>query len=204
MEILRTERGGSRRLGTRQEQAALVCILACLAALLLASVLLAEHPPGVAVVSLEFDVALGFAVSDFAYPWGAHDSVSAELVRSCGYDSARGSGWPGLLACTFCARAESIPPRNPAATRTPSSLRRSDRLPRIQALVRRAQQEAGWMQLTIHHICDACGKYSISREDFSTLLDFLAEERDAGRVVVLTVRQVIHGATPPPRRLAVD
>ncbi|WP_438007401.1 polysaccharide deacetylase family protein [Sorangium sp. So ce321] len=283
VEILRTERDGARRLATREDQVVLVCIGACLAALLIASVLLAERPPGVAVVSIEFDdtladqlsarsilaehrmhatffvnsgrldrpgyltvaelralasdgheigghtvdhvrlpglpageqrrqicddrralLALGFAVSDFAYPWGAYDSVSAELVRSCGYDSARGSGGLGLHACTFCARAESIPPHDPAATRTPGSLRRSDRLPRTQALVRRAQQDDGWMQLTFHHICDACGKYSISREDFSTLLDWLAEERDAGRVVVLTVRQVIHGARPPPRGLGVD
>ncbi|WP_437927823.1 polysaccharide deacetylase family protein [Sorangium sp. So ce291] len=283
MEILRTERGGARRLGTREDQVLLVCIGACLAAILIASVLLAERAPGVAVVSIEFDdtladqlsarsilaehrmhatffvnsgrldrpgyltvdelralasdgheigghtvdharlpglpareqrrqicddrralLALGFAVSDFAYPAGAYDSISAGLVRSCGYDSARRAGGLGSPACIFCARVESIPPRDPAVTRTPGSLRRSDRLPRIQALVRRAQQDAGWMQLTFHHICDACEEYSISREDLSALLDWLAEERDAGRVVILTVRQVIHGARPPPRTLAVD
>ncbi|WP_437834266.1 polysaccharide deacetylase family protein [Sorangium sp. So ce1153] len=283
VEILRTEKDGARRLGTREDQAVLVCIGACLVAILIASVLLAERPPGVAVVSIEFDdtladqlsarsllaqhrmhatffvnsgrldrpgyltvaelralasdgheigghtvdhvrlpglpareqrrqicddrralLALGFAVSNFAYPWGAHDSVSAGLVRSCGYDSARGAGGLGLLACVLCARAETLPPRDLAATRTPGSLRRGHRLPSIQALVRRAQQEAGWMQLTFHHVCDACEEYSISREDLSTLLGWLAEERDAGRVVVLTVRQVIHGARPPPRKLAVD
>ena len=283
VEILRTERDGARRLATRQEQVALLCIGACLTALLIASVFLAERPPGVAVVSIEFDdtladqlsarsllaehrmhatffvnsgrldrpgyltveqlralasdgheigghtvdhvrlprlpareqrrqicddrralLALGFAVSDFAYPWGAHDSVSAELVRSCGYDSARGSGGLGFHACILCARAETIPPRDPAATRTPGSVRRTHRLPDIQALVRRAQDEAGWMQLTFHHVCEACAEYSISRQDLSSLLDWLAEERDAGRVVILTVRQVIQGAMPPPRRLVVD
>ncbi|KYF77159.1 polysaccharide deacetylase [Sorangium cellulosum] len=283
MEILRTDGNGARRLGTREDQAVLVCIGACFVAILIASVLLADRPPGVAVVSIEFDdtladqlsarsllaehrmhatffvnsgrldrpgyltvaelralasdgheigghtvdhvrlpglpareqrrqicddrralLALGFAVSDFAYPWGAHDSVSAGLVRSCGYDSGRGAGGLGLLACVLCARAETIPPHDAAATRTPGSLRRGHRLPGIQALVRRAQQDAGWMQLTFHHVCDACEEYSISREDLSTLLGWLAEERDAGRVVVLTVRQVIHGERPSPRKLAVD
>ncbi|XXX77280.1 polysaccharide deacetylase family protein [Sorangium sp. So ce134] len=276
MEILRTERCGARRLATRRLRAALVGIGACLAAVLLLSILLIRRPSGVAVVSLEFDdtlanqlsarsilaahrmhatffvnsgrldrpgyltvaqlralasdgheigghtvdhaqlpglpaseqrrqicddrralLALGFAVSNFAYPAGAHDSASAELVRSCGYDSARRAGGLGSPDCLFCARAESIPPRNPTATRTPGSLRRRHRLPWIQALVRRAQQDAGWLQLTFHHVCDACNDYSISPQDLSALLGWLAEERDAGRVAVLTVRQVIHGATPP-------
>ncbi|WP_438014986.1 polysaccharide deacetylase family protein [Sorangium sp. So ce315] len=283
VEILRTRKGGARRLATREEQAVLVCLGACLAAILLASVLLTGCPPGVAVVSLEFDdtlanqlsarsilaehrmhatffvnsgrldrpgyltvaqlralasdgheigghtidharlpglpagelrrqicddrralLALGFDVSDFAYPNGDHDGASAEQVRSCGYESARKVGGVGFPPCIFCPRAETIPPRDPMATRTPGSLRRVHRLPRIQALVRRAQQDGGWIQLTFHHLCDACDDYSISREDFSTLLGWLAEEREAGRVVVVTVRQVIRGETPPPRRLAVE
>lgn len=141
-------------------------------------------------------LALGFAVSDFAYPWGAHDSVSTELVRSCGYDSGRRAGGLAFPSCIVCPRAESIPPRDPTATRATGSLSRSQRVPEIQALIRRAQQDGGWIQLIFHHVCDACGKYSISRQDFSTLLDWLAEERDAGRVVVLTVRQVIRGEVP--------
>ncbi|WP_437311856.1 polysaccharide deacetylase family protein [Sorangium sp. So ce388] len=283
VEILRTEKGGARRLPTRQEQAVLVCVGACLAAVLLASVLLTGVPPGIAVVSLEFDDtlanqfsarsilaehrmhatffvnsgrldrpgyltvaelralasdgheigghtiaharlpglpareqrrqicddhralhALGFDVSDFAYPAGAYDSASAEQVRSCGYESSREVGGIGYPPCIFCTWAETIPPRDPMATRTPGSLRRAHSLPRIQALVRRAQRVDGWIQLTFHHICDACDDYSISTEDFSTLLDWLAEEREAGRVAVLTVRQVIRGATPPPRRLTAE
>ncbi|WP_437767204.1 polysaccharide deacetylase family protein [Sorangium sp. So ce281] len=141
-------------------------------------------------------LALGFAVSDFAYPWGAHDSVSVELVRSCGYDSGRRAGGLAFPSCIVCPRAESIPPRDPTATRAAGSLTRSQGVPTIQAIIRSAQQDGGWIQLIFHHVCDACGKYSISRQDFSTLLDWLAEERDAGRVVVLTVRQVIHGEVP--------
>ncbi|KYF82910.1 polysaccharide deacetylase [Sorangium cellulosum] len=283
MEILRTGTGGARRLPTRQEQAVLLCIGACLAAVLLASVLLTGYPPGVAVVSLEFDdtlanqlsarsilarhrmhatffvnsgrldrpgyltvaqlralasdgheigghtldhaqlpglpagelrhqicddrralLALGFDVSDFAYPNGDHDSASAEQVRACGYESARAVGGIQYPPCIFCTWSETIPPRDPMATRTPGSLRRVHRLPRIQALVGRAQQVGGWIQLTFHHICDACDDYSISEEDFSTLLGWLAEERAAGRVVVLTVRQVIRGETTPPRRMAAE
>ncbi|WP_437964641.1 polysaccharide deacetylase family protein [Sorangium sp. So ce260] len=279
VEILRTEKGGARRLATRQEQVELVCIGACLAAILLASVLLTACPPGVAVVSLEFDdtlanqfsarsilaehrmhatffvnsgrldrpgyltvaqlralasdgheigghsidharlpglpareqrrqicddrralLALGFDVSNFAYPAGDHDSVSAELVRSCGYDSARRAGGLGLPPCLFCARAETIPPRDPMVTRTPGSLRSGHHLPGIQALVGRAQQDGGWIQLTFHHVCDACQDYSISREDLSTLLGWLAGEREAGRAVVLTVRQVIRGVRGTERQ----
>ncbi|WP_433937823.1 polysaccharide deacetylase family protein [Sorangium cellulosum] len=149
-------------------------------------------------------LALGFDVSDFAYPDGDHDRASAEQVRACGYESARKVGGIGFAPCIFCTGAETIPPRDPMATRTPSSLRRVHRLPRIQALVRSAQQVDGWIQLTFHHICDACDDYSMSEEDFSTLLGWLAEERESGRVAVLTVRQAIRGATPPPRRLAAE
>ncbi|WP_437594329.1 polysaccharide deacetylase family protein [Sorangium sp. So ce1000] len=141
-------------------------------------------------------LALGFAVSDFAYPWGAHDSVSIELVRSCGYDSGRRAGGLAFASCSFCPRTESIPPRDPMATRAPGSLRRSQGVPEIQELIRSAQQDGGWIQLIFHHVCDTCGEYSISGQDFSTLVGWLAEERDAGRVVVLTVRQVIRGENP--------
>ncbi|WP_437332410.1 polysaccharide deacetylase family protein [Sorangium sp. So ce394] len=277
VESLRTNKGGARRLATRQDQAVLLCIGACLAAVLLASILLAGCPPGVAVVSLEFDdtlanqlsarsilaehrmhatffvnsgrlgrpgymtvadlralasdgheigghtvdhaplpglpagelrrqvcddrralLALGLDVSDFAYPRGEYDSVSAEQVRSCGYDSARRAGGLGIPPCILCARAETIPPRDPMATRTPGSLHLVHRLSTIQALVRRGQQDGGWIQLTFHHICDACDDYSISIEDLSALVGWLAEEREAGRVVVLTVRQVIRGEAPAP------
>ncbi|WP_437586701.1 polysaccharide deacetylase family protein [Sorangium sp. So ce1000] len=276
VEILRTERGFARWLATRLRQVVLLCIGACLAAVLLPSVVLTRRAPRTAVVSIEFDdtladqlsvrsmlaehrmhatffvnsgrldrpgyltvaalralaadgheigghtvdhvrlpglpaseqrqqicedrralLALGFAVSDFAYPWGAHDSVSAEMVRSCSYDSARRAGGLAFPSCIFCPRAESIPPRDPTATRTPGSLRRSQHAPEIQDLVRRAQKDAGWVQLIFHHICDACAEYSTSSQDFSTLLDWLAKERDAGRVVVLTVRQALQGTTPP-------
>ncbi|WP_437282979.1 polysaccharide deacetylase family protein [Sorangium sp. So ce375] len=275
VEILRTESGCERRLAARRQQAVLACVVVCLAAVLLAPVLLTGRPPGPLVVSIEFDdgladqfsvrsllaehrmhatffvnsgrldhpghltvaqlralasdgheigghtidhvrlpglraseqrrqicedrralLALGFAVSDFAYPWGAHDSVSTELVRSCGYDSGRRAGGLVFPSCIVCPPAESIPPRDPMATRAPGSLHRSQRVPAIQALIRRAQKDGGWIQLIFHHVCDPCGEYSISRQDFSTLLDWLAEERDAGRVVVLTVRQVIRGENP--------
>ncbi|WP_437910592.1 polysaccharide deacetylase family protein [Sorangium sp. So ce327] len=141
-------------------------------------------------------LALGFAVSDFAYPWGAHDSVSTALVRACGYDSGRRAGGLAFASCISCPRTESIPPPDPTATRAPGSLTRSQGVPTIKALIRSAQQDGGWIQLIFHHVCDACGTYSISRQDFSTLLDWLAEERDAGRVAVLTVRQVIRGEVP--------
>jgi hypothetical protein len=274
--MLRREKGGARRF-TRRQHAVLACLGACLAAVLLPSVLLTGRPPGVAVVSLGFDdtladqlsarsilaehrmhatffvnsgrldrpgyltvaelralasdgheigghtidhlrlpglpaeeqrrqicddrralLALGFDVSNFAYPGGAYDSVSAEIVRSCGYDSARRAGGIGSPACILCTRAESIPPRDATATRAPGSIRRGHRLSRIQALVRGAQQDGGWLQLIFHHLCDGCSEYSISQQDFSALLSWLAEERDAGRVVVLTVRQVIRGAPTPP------
>jgi hypothetical protein len=139
-------------------------------------------------------LAMGFAVHDFAYPAGAYDSVSAELARACGYESARTAGGLGLPSCIFCTHAEAIPARDLFATRTSGSLRLRHDLPTIQGLVRGARQDAGWMQLVFHHICDGCDDYSISEEKLSTLLDWLEQERETRRAVVLTVREVVRGA----------
>lgn len=139
-------------------------------------------------------LGLGFAVDDFAYPAGAYDGVTAALVRACGYESARTAGGLGAPSCVFCAHAEPFPLRDPFATRTHGSLRIRHDLPRLQDFVRRAQQDDGWVQFVFHHICDRCDDYSVTPEKFSALLDWLAEERDAGRLAVLTVHEVIHDA----------
>jgi peptidoglycan/xylan/chitin deacetylase (PgdA/CDA1 family) len=144
--------------------------------------------------------AMGLTVDTFAYPSGAYDAGVEAVVRACGYESARAAGGlcasPSLLdrILTSCPEAETLPPADRFALRDPGSVRR-ERLPDgIRALVSGAETHGGgWVQLVFHHVCDHCNDYSITKGEFSDFIDWLARERDAGRVRVLTAREVVQG-----------
>jgi peptidoglycan/xylan/chitin deacetylase (PgdA/CDA1 family) len=155
----------------------------------------------------------GFAVTDFAYPFGSYDADSEQALQQCGYNSGRsGTGISVPGACSSgCTYTETTPPPDPYATRTPEDFKAGTPLSAIEAYVTQAEQNGGgWVQLVFHHVCDnACDQYSISPSDFSSLLDWL-QPRAASGTVVQTVAQVIGGpvkpgipgpAAPPPSAL---
>jgi peptidoglycan/xylan/chitin deacetylase (PgdA/CDA1 family) len=143
----------------------------------------------------------GYAVTSFAYPFVEFDSTTKSIVRTCGYNSARAAGdLRGPFGCTDCPAAETVPPLDRWAIRTPDDVESNWTLAQLKAVVTRAEAVGGWVPLNLHHICagSTCPAESIS----PTLLDqFLAwlQPRSAPsiRTTVRTVQQVLGGAVKP-------
>lgn len=135
----------------------------------------------------------GFAVKNFAYPFGEVSREAAAVAASCGYSSARGvGGLRGISRCWFCPYAESIPPHDLYHTRTALSVRDDTTLEDMKRAVTRAREHGGgWVQIVFHQICDGCGRYSTRESTFHRWLDWLSEERARGHVVVLPVRDAL-------------
>jgi hypothetical protein len=133
----------------------------------------------------------GYALTDFAYPFGRYTATTQSLVKSCGYASARTTTAPDLFA-------ESIPPSDAYATRA-FEIFTADSLATIESYVTRAEQSGGgWVQLVIHDVCDGCDPtYAISPATLGGLLDWLAPRSSRGTIVRST-RDVITRNLPAP------
>jgi peptidoglycan/xylan/chitin deacetylase (PgdA/CDA1 family) len=136
----------------------------------------------------------GLQPTAFAYPFGSFDSGTEQVVAYCGYNSGRGvSGVNDTKVY-----AETIPPLDPYATRTPPNPKQGTTVATIEGYVTAAEQHGGgWVQLVFHHICNGCDAYSITQSDFQALLDWL-QPRAATGTVVETTAQVIGGTVKPP------
>jgi peptidoglycan/xylan/chitin deacetylase (PgdA/CDA1 family) len=132
----------------------------------------------------------------FAYPFGDYNAtVETLVVQYCGDNSAR------TVTGVNDRRvfAETIPPANPYATRTPPDPKRGTTVATIEGYVTSAEQNGGgWVQLTFHHICNGCDAYSITATDMQSLLDWLNTQVTAGAVAVKTTEQVIGGTYVTP------
>jgi peptidoglycan/xylan/chitin deacetylase (PgdA/CDA1 family) len=141
----------------------------------------------------------GFSVTSFAYPhssWNSTIGFGQSIVRDCGYASGRVVGFLRDL-CSGCPYAESIPPPDPYAIRTPNSIKYDTSLATMQSYVTEAEAHGGgWIVLVFHHICDnACATHAITEADLTAFLDWL-QPRAATGTVVKTMQQVID-TTPP-------
>jgi peptidoglycan/xylan/chitin deacetylase (PgdA/CDA1 family) len=136
----------------------------------------------------------GLQSTSFAYPFGSFDAGTKAVVAACGYNSGRGvSGVNDRKVF-----AETVPPLDAYATRTPPNPKSGTTLATIEGYVTAAEQNGGgWVQLVFHHVCDHCDTYSITPADFQGLLDFLAPRAAAG-TVVRTTHEVIGGPVQPP------
>lgn len=136
----------------------------------------------------------GLQPTAFAYPFGSFDSGTEQIVAQCGYNSGRGvSGVNDTKAY-----AETIPPADPYATRTPPNPKQGTTVATIEGYVAAAEQHGGgWVQLVFHHLCNSCDAYSITVADFTALLDWL-QPRAATGTTVETTAHVIGGPVNPP------
>ena len=134
--------------------------------------------------------AQGFAVTNFAYPFGDFDATTQSIVGDCGYDTGRGvSGIVSPNGCFNCDFAETIPPQNRLATRTPAEPAQhhdARRPPGVRDPGRAARRRmgAGGVPRASATGCDA---YSTSPAQFAQFLDWL-QPRAANGTVVRTVR----------------
>jgi peptidoglycan/xylan/chitin deacetylase (PgdA/CDA1 family) len=135
----------------------------------------------------------GFQAVSFAYPFGSFDAGSEAVVQACGFNSGRGvSGVNDRRVF-----AEAIPPLDAYATRTPPNPKQSTTLTTIEGYVTAAEANGGgWVQLVFHNICSGCDAYSITQDDFTSLLTWLQSQGSAG-VAVETTAQVIGGPVQP-------
>ena len=140
--------------------------------------------------------AHGLQPESFAYPFGDYNAtVETQVVAYCGDNSARTV--TGVNDKTVFA--ETIPPADPYATRTPADPKQGTTLATIEGYVTSAEQNGGgWVQLTFHHICDACDAYSIPAATMQSLLDWLSTQVTNGAVAVETTGQVIGGTYKTP------
>jgi peptidoglycan/xylan/chitin deacetylase (PgdA/CDA1 family) len=143
----------------------------------------------------------GFAVTDFAYPYGAASSTVRPIVQGCGYNSGRRSWGLCSPAQADCPAAESIPAPNLFATRTQSSIRSWTTVQDLQNAVTNAEATGGWVTFVFHHICDGCDSYAITQSNLQAFIDWL-QPRSANGTVVKTVRDVIGGPLQPAPSVA--
>ncbi|MGI5862038.1 MAG: polysaccharide deacetylase family protein [Myxococcales bacterium] len=144
-------------------------------------------------------MAMGFAVSSFAYPFGADDASARQVVAECGYTSARDvSGIRSPTGCFTCPYAETIPPGAPYLVRSTPSVRRTTTLEVLKGYVTQAEQHGGgWVPIVLHHVCDGCNEYAISEATLDAFLAWL-KQRKAQGTVVRTVAEVMGSGSPPP------
>lgn len=137
-----------------------------------------------------------FPVASFAYPYAAYNATSEAVAQSCGYSSARKVAGIRDANCTLCPFAETIPPRDPYATRTVEAVSSTTTLASMQNSVMEAENNGGgWVQFVFHVICDACSNSdATSPAQLAALLDWL-QPRAAAGTTVKTVAEVM-GAGP--------
>ena len=124
-------------------------------------------------------LAEGFPATSFAYPFGSFDSGTELVVGDCGYNSGRGVAGISKTG----PFAETIPPLDLYATRTPPNPKKSTKLSTLQQYVLNAEANGGgWVQFVFHRLCEQCGPYAITPAKFTALLDFLQGEVASGRV----------------------
>lgn len=148
----------------------------------------------------------GLNVIDFAYPYGHFDAATPGVVRSCGYESARGTGGLASQGGCYgaCPNVETIPPADPFDTRTINSVLDTTSVASLEGYVTRAERaHGGWLQIVFHHVCDACDEYAITYPDLAQLIAWLVSQASQG-VREETISQVLN--TPfvaPALRLAI-
>ncbi|MEU4240761.1 polysaccharide deacetylase family protein [Actinoplanes sp. NPDC026619] len=143
----------------------------------------------------------GYAVTSFAYPFVEFDATTKSIVQSCGYNSARVAGdLRSPFSCADCPAAETVPPADRWAIRTPDDIESNWTLANLKSVVTRAETGGGWVPLNLHHLCagSGCPAESIAPAVLDQFLAWL-QPRSAPtiRTTVRTVQQVLGGAVKP-------
>lgn len=126
-------------------------------------------------------IAWGFSPSSFAYPYGSYDGAAQRTVRSCGYSNAR---IVGSITCSACPPAESQPPRDSYAVRTPPSIKATTSIEELKAYVEDAERTGGgWVVLVFHKVCRGCAENAVDPDVLAGFLDWLRPRAVFGTVV---------------------
>jgi hypothetical protein len=141
---------------------------------------------------------MGFDVKNFAYPFGAYNAAIETIVKNCGYNSAR------IIAnlksvpygCSSCVTANPIPPTDPYAIKTNTSVRSDTTLSILQTYVTQAESDKGGLvPIVFHHIGSTGDSNEITLDEFTQFVDWLSKRPSSTQVV--TMDQVIGGSVQP-------
>jgi hypothetical protein len=118
-------------------------------------------------------------------------------VKECGYTSGRGAGTLDFPHWFIGTHAETSPPRDPFAIRASHSIRKTQGVGYLQCLVRMAQRSGGWIPVLFHRLGCSGNVLETPPDIFANFVRWLADERQAGRVDVLTMGDVMRLPLPP-------
>lgn len=152
----------------------------------------------------------GLEVVNFAYPEGAYDQTTKEIVRNCGYSSGRAAGGVSASGPIY---AETVPPLDVYATRTwtaPTPSTSPIQLSDMQAVVNAAAGHGGgWVQIVVHRVCSQTydsANYSgclnswrpMELDTLNGFLDWMAAAGQTGGAPAGSVVQTVRQALGPP------
>jgi peptidoglycan/xylan/chitin deacetylase (PgdA/CDA1 family) len=159
----------------------------------------------------------GFPVRNFAFPFSSSTPEIENMVRDCGYNSARSLAelrphrpdprYPHF--CEACDATETLPPADPMNTRAPREVDNDWTTADLQGQVTDAIAVGGWLQLTFHKLCTTdctnqvnqlpdSSSIATSQANFDDFLTWLAAQQARGSVLVRTVGDVLGGPVQPP------
>ncbi|MFH5880521.1 fibronectin type III domain-containing protein [Arthrobacter sp. NA-172] len=138
----------------------------------------------------------GFNTTNFAYPFAAQNSAVQQIVKNCGFASARSLGdIRSPASCSGCPFAETLPPANPYNTAAPDEVDSTWTLQNLEDLVTNAEPGGGWVQFTFHHIAVGTDPtLTIDPNLYSTFITWLAARTANGTTSVQTVAQALGNA----------
>lgn len=144
-------------------------------------------------------LGMNFKVMNFAYPHGAFSPLTQQIVRDCGYNSARVTG---SLGCEGCVGAEPVDPLNTTgidvyAVRSPTSIKCNTTVDDMKNEVLTAEARGGgWLPMVFHHVCDGCGQNAVSAGKLRQFVAWLGARASRG-TTVKTVRDMVGGEFKP-------
>ncbi|WP_159542009.1 Ig-like domain repeat protein [Aeromicrobium sp. 9AM] len=141
----------------------------------------------------------GFTVRSFAFPFAEGSTAIGDLVRDCGYNSARNVGdMRSRFGCDDCTYTESTPPGQPYSLKAHDVVNEWT-LQDLQDAVTNAESSGGgWVPLTFHNFCeDVCGALSTDTALFEQFLTWLEPRAASNNTVVKTVGDVVGGVAQP-------
>jgi peptidoglycan/xylan/chitin deacetylase (PgdA/CDA1 family) len=136
-------------------------------------------------------IGRGYNPISFAYPEGAYNTTVEQIVRDCGYLDAR-------IAGNAPYGAETIPPRDAYAVRTPTDIKTTTTLADMQSMVTSVENNGGgWVIYLFHSVCNACDSLSVSQSQLGAFLDWL-QPRSALGTQVRTMGEMTTNPPPAP------
>ena len=141
---------------------------------------------------------VGRSPRSFAYPYGASNLATEDIVRRCGYSSARTVGsLHNESSCPSCPHAETLVPRDSYRVRTSFSFVSTTPVGDAErAITAAAQHGGGWVPLVFHQVCDDCSAIAVPPARLRALLAWIQTQRSHG-VVVRTMGAVVGGTALP-------